>query len=299
MKRIVSVSIGSAKRDSRVEADILGEHFLIERVGTDGDKNKAKRLIAELDGQVDAFGLGGIDLFLWAGRRRYAVRDAVEIARAAKISPVVDGSGLKHTLERKVASFVEKETGYSFKGKKILMVSAVDRLGLAESLAGTGAHMTFGDLIFALHIPIPLHSLSTLNLLALVILPVVTRLPFEYLYPTGKSQETSDLRHARFYDQADVIAGDFHFIRRYMPSTLGGKVIITNTVTYEDVELLRKAGVSMLVTTTPELGGRSFGTNVVEAILVSLAGKRPEELSFSDYEEWLEKTGFRPRIVKF
>ncbi|MBC7344970.1 MAG: quinate 5-dehydrogenase, partial [Clostridia bacterium] len=117
--------------------------------------------------------------------------------------------------------------------------------------------------------------------------------------PTGKSQETSDLRHARFYDQADVIAGDFHFIRRYMPSTLGGKVIITNTVTYEDVELLRKAGVSMLVTTTPELGGRSFGTNVVEAILVSLAGKRPEELSFSDYEEWLEKTGFRPRIVKF
>ena len=33
MKRVVSVSIGSSKRDHRVEVDLLGERFQIERIG--------------------------------------------------------------------------------------------------------------------------------------------------------------------------------------------------------------------------------------------------------------------------
>ena len=40
MKRIVSISIGSSSRDHRVETEILGEQFQIERIGTDGDIKK-------------------------------------------------------------------------------------------------------------------------------------------------------------------------------------------------------------------------------------------------------------------
>ena len=29
----------------------------------------------------------------------------------------------------------------------------------------------------------------------------------------------------------DIIAGDFHFLKRYMPPELPGKIVITNTVT--------------------------------------------------------------------
>jgi hypothetical protein len=55
LKKVVSVSIGSSKRNHKVRVKIFGEEFTIERIGTDGDKRKAIELIKELDGKVDAF----------------------------------------------------------------------------------------------------------------------------------------------------------------------------------------------------------------------------------------------------
>ena len=109
MKRVVSVSIGSSERDHKVIAEFLGEKFEIERIGTDGDINKAVEMISRLDGKVDAFGLGGIDLYLKAGKKRYVISDALSLQKAAAITPVVDGSGLKDTLERRVVEYVDRE----------------------------------------------------------------------------------------------------------------------------------------------------------------------------------------------
>lgn len=296
MKRVVSISLGSSKRNHRVEAEFLGEQFVIERIGTDGDMGKAIQMIRDLDGKVDAFGMGGIDLYLVAGGRRYVIREAKKIAAAARITPIVDGSGLKNTLERKVVPYLEQELGWKLSGKRALLVSGVDRFGLAEALNDAGCRMVIGDLIFAVGIPVPIHSLSTLRVLAAILLPVLSQLPFKYLYPTGKKQETVTTRYEKYYLGADIIAGDFHFIRKYMPPKLPGKVIITNTVTREDVELLRECGVAVLVTTTPEMQGRSFGTNVMEGVLVSLLGKKPAEITPEDYSGLLDRLGFKPRV---
>ena len=86
------------------------------------------------------------------------------------------------------------------------------------------------------------------------------------------------------------------FIKRHLPPKILGKTIITNTVTAADVEDLKNRGATTLVTTTPELDGRSFGTNVMEAVLVSLAGKPWSELTSTDYEELLDKMDLKPRI---
>ena len=74
MKHIVSVSLGSSKRDKRSEVVIAEESFLIERVGTDGDLRRFQQLFATLDGKVDALGVGGADLYIWVGDRRYTFR---------------------------------------------------------------------------------------------------------------------------------------------------------------------------------------------------------------------------------
>ena len=57
MKHVVSISLGSSRRDKRVETEILGERVLIERIGTDGDQKKAREKYLELDGKVDCFGI--------------------------------------------------------------------------------------------------------------------------------------------------------------------------------------------------------------------------------------------------
>ncbi|WP_456410801.1 quinate 5-dehydrogenase [Oceanithermus sp.] len=298
MKRVVSVSIGSSKRNAKAEVKLLGETFVLERVGTDGSFEKAIKLIQRYDAdpEVAAIGLGGIDLYLYAAGRRYTIRDALKLARAAKQTPVVDGSGLKHTLERKVVADLDAEIGW--KGRKVVMTSAVDRFGMAEALWDHGAQMVFGDLIFGVGLPVPIRTLSGLRLLARILLPVFTRLPFKMIYPTGEKQEKQiqDWRR-KYYDWAEVVAGDFLYIKRFMPDRIDGKIVLTNTTTPEDVEMLRERGASMLVTTTPRLNGRSFGTNVMEGLFVALAGKFP--LSEQDYLDYIEKLALGPNITRF
>jgi hypothetical protein len=299
VKRIVSVSLGSSKRDHRAEISILGERVVVERIGTDGDLQRALELIRELDGKVAAFGLGGIDRYLVAGGRRYEIKEAARMAAAARLSPVFDGSGLKNSLERRVIGFIEQELQLNLQGKKVLMVSAVDRFGMAEALDRAGCQMVFGDLLFALGVPVPITSLKGLQRLAALVLPVITCLPFTLLYPTGTKQETNNSKYVKYYEAADIIAGDFLFIKKYMPSRMDGKIILTNTVTAADIAEMQRRGTKFLITSTPEIDGRSFGTNVMEALLVSFAGKRPEELQEADYLQLLDRMGFKPRVVTF
>lgn len=296
MRHVVSISLGSSKRDHSVEVEILGQRFRIDRIGTDGDRARAIELIRSLDGQVDAFGMGGIDLYISAGRRRYTIREALPIARAATRSPIVDGSGLKNTLEKRVVGHLARDPGIGLRGKRALLVSGADRFGMAESLVEAGSRVTFGDLIFILGIPIALRSLRALDLVARVVAPIACRLPFDMLYPTGDKQTVVTPKYRRYYEENEILAGDFHLIRRFMPDDLSGKTILTNTVTQADVEELRQRGAELLITTTPELNGRSFGTNVMEAVLVALAGKPWQEMTPEDYEALLDKINLVPRI---
>ncbi|MDR5709111.1 MAG: quinate 5-dehydrogenase [Armatimonadota bacterium] len=297
MKRVVSLSLGSSRRDARVELELLGEPVRIERIGTDGDYARFRRWLRELDGHVDAIGIGGADLFVETGRRRYYIRDIVRLIRDVQHTPVVDGNGIKHTWERYlIKEFLPREVGLPLTGRRVLQVNSVDRYGMAEALAEVGARVLYGDFLFALGLPIPLRSLRSVQILGAVLLPVISRLPFRWFYPTGGKQERSTPRFGWAFRWAEVVCGDFHYIRRYMPRELPDRVVLTQTITPEDVEDLRHRGVALLVTTGPELGGRSFATNVLQALVVAFAGKAPEAISPEEYMAWMHRFGFRPRV---
>lgn len=297
MKKIVSVSLGSSTRDHRVEVQWLGEQLDIARVGFDGSLDRAIEALHELDGTVDAIGLGGIDVYLYAGQHRYALRDGLRMLEAVKKTPVVDGSGLKNTLERHTIRYLQDNGIVNFRGLPVLMVSALDRFGMAQALVEAGADVTFGDFIFALGVDKPVKTLAEFEALAQRYLPDACKLPFQFFYPTGKKQEKEpEAKFPRYYQEATLIAGDFHFIRQHMPADLAGKTIITNTVTAHNVEELRQRNVARLITTTPNLGGRSFGTNVMEAALLAILGKRWADVTEADYQGLLRKLDFQPHV---
>lgn len=198
-------------------------------------------------------------------------------------------------MERRVVNYVN-ENVISLSGKKVLMVSAADRFGMAEALHSLGADITFGDVIFALNIPIPIKSYRVFQMAADMILPIASRMPFEKLYPTGHEQEINVSKYEKYFEEAEIIAGDFLFIKKYMPKNLNGKIILTNTVTSSDVVELKNRGVRMLITTTPEFNGRSFGTNVLEGVIVSLIDKELKDVTSDDYNKVLDKLSFKPRI---
>jgi hypothetical protein len=298
VKRVVSISLGSSSRDKKVEAEFLGQKFEIERVGTDGSVEKAKELLRELDGQVACFGMGGIDFYVRSGKKKWMLKDAMRLAAVPKITPIVDGGGVKDTLERKVILDLEPVYGIPVKGRKVLVTSGVARYSHAEAFTEAGAKVLLGDLMFILELPIKIWSLKTLNVIAHIIAPIATQLPISVVYPTGESQKISKPKFKDVYDWADIIAGDFHFIHRFLPERLDGKVVLTNTVTDADVAELKAKGVACLVTTTPEMDGRAFATNVIEALLVAISGKRPDELTQKDYYDLIERAKIQPTIRK-
>ena len=300
MKKVVSVSLGSSSRDHRADVELLGERFDIARVGTDGSLDKAIAKLRELDGAVDALGLGGIDVYLYAGKDRYALKDGLKLLAAVKQTPVVDGSGLKNTLERNAIAYLTDTLGVKLEGTRVLMVSALDRFGMAQALVQAGADVIFGDFIFALDLDRPVRGLDEFEEMARKYLPDACKLPFQFFYPTGKKQDRApEPKYPEYYDDAEIIAGDYHFMRQFMPERLEGKTILTNTVTARDIDFLRDRGVARLITTTPDFGGRSFGTNVVEAALVAILGKRWADVTEDDYRRLLRELDLRPRVIEF
>ena len=295
MKHAVSISIGSSKRNKAVEVELLGEKVCIERIGTDGSMEKAALLYRDLDGKVDAFGVGGTDLGLTVGSRYYPLYSMQSMVRFVKQSPLVDGEGLRHTLEIRIAQFIDENIGDYIQERRVLITAGVDRWDMTVSFTDAGYQCVFGDLMFALGIPVALRSIRAVKILAALMIPIVGRLPFEWIYPTGDKQEKHLPKWEQYYQWATVLAGDCHYLKRHMPNHLEGKIVVSNTTTPEDLELFRQVGIRYLVTSTPVLDGRSFGTNMMEAALIAVAGKG-RKLSHAELKGMLDLMGIQPQL---
>ncbi len=293
MKRVISISLGSSRRNKRVETTLRNEQIVLERIGADGDQKRMRELFLEYDGQVDAFGFGGADLGLEVNNRYFPLHSVGSIVAGVQ-TPVVDGGGIRAVVERQTAQRLQNILPPH--PKRVLFCVAVGRYAMVRSFLDLGYEPVFGDLAFGLGIPVFLRSLSTLHLLARVLLPIMARLPFSWIYPTGDQQDQIVPKYGAQYEWASVIADDFHYIKQHLPARLEGKTIVTNTTTDEDVALLRERGLSHLATVTPRLDGRSFGTNVMEAALTALAGEgRP--LSASELQGMLDEDDMTPNLL--
>jgi hypothetical protein len=103
MKQAVSISLGSATRDKQAQMTLLGESVSLRREGMNGDLDKAAARFAELDGEVDALGMGGINLAIHVGEKSYPLHSARKLVGNVHSTPLVDGAGLKNTLATSTA----------------------------------------------------------------------------------------------------------------------------------------------------------------------------------------------------
>lgn len=294
MKHIVSISLGSSSRDKRVETEILGQPIVIERIGTDGDQKKAREKYLELDGKVDCFGIGGCELGVPIGKKYYKIHAVQNLVTGLK-TPAVDGMGVRAVVEGKIAGWLDQRMDVDIASQTVMFCVAAGRYNMLESFQQHGCQLMICDAGFLLGIPLYTKYVGVGKFFATVYGPIISRLPFSVLYPTGKKQNQNKPRFQRWFRKANIIADDFHYIRRNMPEDLTGKLIVTNTTTESDVELLQDRGAEWLCTTTPRLDGRSFGTNVMEAALTAIA-ESSTSLSHSQIKTMLEEAGIEPHL---
>ena len=298
VRHAVSISLGSSRRNKKVTVQFGDTTIVIERIGTDGDIAAAQRLYRELDGKVDAFGVGGVDLYLWANGRRYPLRAAHRLVEGVTKTPVVDGQGLKQTLERRVFELAKPQLREPLHFRHAFMPLAVDRVGLAQAVDEISDEVIFGDFMVGLGLPIPIRGLRAYLRVLRVMLPIVSFFPMSLLF-YGSDGVEMEPKYEKYWAWADLIACDFMFMKKYMPPhLLKGKTLVANTTTAENVAFLQEHGVRLLITTTPRYDGRTFGTNMMEAALTAYAGKgRP--LTFEELNALIDELGLRPSVLYF
>jgi hypothetical protein len=294
MKRAISISLGSSKRDKKVTIKLKDEEISVERVGTDGDVAKARQMYLDLDGKVDAFGVGGVDLYLRLDEREYPLRAALKMVEGVTKTPLCDGRGLKHTLERRVFELAKPQLG-EVRFKQAFVPVAVDRMGLAQAVAEVSDKVVSGDLMVALGVPIPLDGIPAFKRVARIMLPIVSYFPMSMIF-YGSSGAEQKPKYVKYFQESDLLAGDFLFMRKYMPTNLSGKTVVTNTTTEDNIALLKERGVKTVITTTPRYEGRSFGTNMMEAALTAYAGKG-RRLTDEELNELIDELELRPEVV--
>jgi hypothetical protein len=295
MKRAVSVSLGSPSRDKQVVIELDGVKMQVERIGTGGDIDATRRLFNELDGQVDAISVGGIDLYVHLEGRDYPIHAALKLVQGVHQTPVVDGRMLKYALEGHLFERAETLLGGRPHYSKAFIPFGTDRVGLIQAVSQVADEVLVGDLMFIFGLPIAVRGLSQFKRVARLILPFAGYLPISMLFPPGAREEAPQPKYQRYWLEADLIAGDMHYIHKYAPQDLSGKMVITNTTTPENIQMLRERKVEQVLTTTPIYDGRSFGVNMMEAVLTAYSGLG-RQLSISELNALIDQLELRPTL---
>lgn len=295
MKRTVSISLGSPSRDKQVIVNLNGVQISVERIGTGGDAQAARRLFTELDGRVDVLTIGGIDLYVQLEGRDYPIRAALKLVQDVQHSVVVDGRMLKYALEGRIFELAEPLLGGHPHFNCAFIPFGTDRIGMINAVSRVADQVIIGDLMFMFGIPYPVRGLEQFKRVARLLLPLAGYLPISVLFPPGARNEDYSPKYERYWLEADLIAGDMHYIHKYSPLNLSGKTVITNTTTEDNIQLLRQRGVQRVLTTTPVYEGRSFGVNMIEGLLTAYSGLK-RQLTIPELNALIDEVDLRPSL---
>ncbi|WP_456426987.1 serine carboxypeptidase [Rhodocaloribacter sp.] len=298
MKDLLIIDPG--RGEETAETTFLGHELRLHRVGSGGEAERIRELISAYDGKVDAIALDGIPVWLCLGRARVRHAAGGELPALARMTPVVDGSGIRAGLERWGVLLADRREPGIFSQKHVLMTPGLNHSGLADALRRRSPHVRYADpvLFFGLP-PVPgVGSPRTLPKAAAPTLEHLKDLPFDRLgFRTGGAAHA---RAASLFRWADVLAGDVAAVRRYAPERLAHKTVVVESATETDLDDLRRRGVDIVVTMMPPLGAADglgqWSAAVVEAALAALRPDPALPLSEDTYLDLMAELTWTPHV---
>jgi predicted amino acid dehydrogenase len=298
MKKILIIHLN--QENETETARFLDHDLEILHSGCGGEPDKARELIREYDGQVDAIGLEGLPALLELGPARRKHEEGSTLPDVAETTPVVDGRGIRAGLERWGVILADRAEPGIFSQKRILMVPGVNHKGLAQALARHSPTVRYADPVIYFALPnVPgIGGKLTLEQAAGPTLDQLKKAPFRRILPQAGVPGTP--RYTESFRWADIIAGDIGAIRRYAPDSLKHKTVVVEWATEEDLQDLRERGVSIAITMMPSLQenetlGR-WSAATIEAVLVALRPNPQAALNEDTYLDLMADIEWKPAI---
>ena len=298
MKKILVIDL--RRTEEVTDFTFLGEQFEIHTIGCGGDLELVKSLIHQFDGKVDAIALEGMPVELQLGRVKKNHARGETIRANARMTPVVDGNGVRAGLERWGVILADRAEPGIFSEKRILMVPGLNHEGLAQALQQHSHNVRYADPVvyFALRMFPGMDSRQLLERVAAPTLDQLRDAPYRRIFPQPGIPGTE--RDKTPFQWADVLAGDIGAILRYAPTKLNHKIVVVDSASEDDIQELQARGVMIVVVLIPDLPGTSvrdgFGVAAAEAVLAAMRPDPALPLREDTYLDIIAELEWKPDI---
>ena len=296
MKKVVTVSLGSSKKDFEFKTQFLGQDFSVHRMGADQDTTKAWELMRRQQASADAIGLGDIGDHYHVGQDTLINKETRRLMNVVTRVPVTTGATLRRLLQVRAVRYVQKELGHYFNNNLVLFLSGMRNYNMAEAMSDYTRNLSFADALFQTGAPAMLGSLEQLELYAKGSNLVLSGKPGEIL--EGALTDFKAMMVRGEVAKSHVIVGTFAEIKSVgNAANLAGKTLITSAVDDERMAFFKACKVNLVVDTSPKLFEKVVGINTIEAMVLAALEKAPEEISDDDFEEILDDLKIVPRLL--
>lgn len=298
MKKVLVIHLNEG--EEKVVADLLGQQIEVRYVGCGGDPERASALIREHDGKVDAIGLEGLPRHIQLAGNSRAHRIGEELFEAASKTPIVDGSGVRASLESWSLILADRTHPGLFGEKRVLMVPGLNHDGLVRAFSRFTSEIRYADPVVYFNLP-DFPGIGVQQLAKQIANPTLEQLkdaPFRRIFPQPGTPGTP--RASKAFEWADILAGDIGAIRRYAPQNLKRKIIVVDWARKEDLDDLRQRGAAVVISLIPLLegdGGLDHRSSaMVEAMLAALRREENLPLNENTYLDMVSALEWQPTI---
>ena len=296
MKKVVTVTLGSSKKDFEFKTTFLGQEFSVRRLGADKDSSRAWELMRRQQANADAIALSDMVDHYHVGLRTVVNKESQALMQVVTRVPVTTGASLRRLLQVRAVRHVQKELGNYFNNNLVLFLSGMRNYDMAVALSDYTRNLSFADPVFQAGSPLLLSSLEQLELYAKgkELLPGIV--PGKFLKSVLSTLKNKIVANA--VAKSHVIVGTFREVQAVSSSgNLDGKTLITSAIDDEALAFFAKHKVNLVVDVSPKLFDKVVGISTITAMILASTGKSEAELSDHDFEEIINELDIKPRLL--
>jgi len=298
MKTVVSVSLGPESRDYDFKTKFLGQDFRVIRFGTDKNIEKAEDLLEKWQNKADVIGLGMVREHSEVGIYKFTQSSTKALEDKVSEVPVTTGSRLREILQDWSIRHTQMEVKNFFANSKILFFSGSTNYRAAQVISEFTDNLMFADPILQLSIPKFLTSLHSLELYAAGTHQLLKWKAPHVLSPSiAPIGDWNKFIIRKSMHKADMIAATYNELEEFGLEELGGKTVLTASISDERLEALGDKGVDMVVDYSPKIFKEMVGINVIEAMILAATEKSIDDLTDDDFLEIISYHDIKPRLL--
>ncbi len=300
MKKVIRVTLGPSAKDNQFETEFLGQNFIVQRLGADGDEGKAWDLLRRMQSKADAISLGMVRDHYEVGVHRFEQKGTMDMMKVVTRVPITTGAKLRSKLQVRAIRYVHKELVNYFNNQRVLFLSGMLNYEMAQAMSEYTRNIRFADALMQDINSKLLSSFEQLEKYAVEIHSKYSNKPASLLQHLlyGAESNSRVEKIIETIGKNHVIVGTFPLLKRFgSAENLEGKTVITSSIDKEREAFFKECKVNLVIDVSPMLFEQSVGVSSIEAMILAALGTISEELSSEDLDEILDELESKPRLL--